>query len=247
VLDALFAGAAPPPPARGRLGGRGLESLLRGGLLRVLLRPACAGADDDVLDHRRRGERAVVRRPLHVDDGVGDRRAAPCQLLLQLRLVVDVRVERVLDARVERLDDRGLDRLEAVLEVEGRERRLEERRQHVAVPRQPLDLALWEVAGLLQQALAELELARDDGAARPRDDVRADLRHAPLVEVRKALEEGPRDRELEDGIAEELQPFVRGRAVGGPRRMREDRRRPFRREPVDQLPQRRRAVLTGAT
>ena len=49
---------------------------------------------------------------------------------------------------VERLDDRRLDRLEAVLEVERRERGLEQRREHVAVEREPLDLALGEAARL---------------------------------------------------------------------------------------------------
>ena len=41
---------------------------------------------------------------------------------------------------LERLDDRRRDRLEAVLEVERRERRLEQRREHVAVVGEPLEL-----------------------------------------------------------------------------------------------------------
>ena len=44
-----------------------------------------------------------------------------------------------------------------------------------------------------------------------------------------------RDRELEDAVAEELEPLVRGAAVGRPRRMGEDRLGELRRELVDQL------------
>ena len=49
-------------------------------------------------------------------------------------------VARVLDPLGERVDDRLLDLLEAVLEEERGERRLEQRREHVAVPREPLEL-----------------------------------------------------------------------------------------------------------
>ena len=55
--------------------------------------------------------------PSTLDGLVRDRAAGAREPLLQLRLVVDVRRQRVLDARLERLDDRRLDRLEAVLEV----------------------------------------------------------------------------------------------------------------------------------
>jgi hypothetical protein len=44
-----------------------------------------------------------------------------------------------------------------------------------------------------------------------------------------------RDRELENAVTEELEPLVRSTAVAGPRRVREDRLRPLRRERVDQL------------
>ena len=44
-----------------------------------------------------------------------------------------------------------------------------------------------------------------------------------------------RDRELEDAVAEELEPLVRGATVGRPRRMGEDRLGELRRELVDQL------------
>ena len=150
-------------------------------------------------------------------------------------------VKRVFDARLERLDDRGLDRLEAVLEIERSERRLEERGEHVAVPRELVGV----VGALAAQPFTELELPRDDGAARARDDMRAHLRHPSLGELREAVVEGARDHELEHRVPEELEPFVRGGALGGPRRMREDRPRPLCGKLVDQLPQRF-LGLTGA-
>ena len=105
----------------------------------------------DPVDDRRGRERAVVRRPLDLEHRVDDGAPRARQALLQLGLVVDVRRQGVLDARVERGDDRRLDRLEAVLEVERRQRGLEQRREHVAVEREPLDLALGEVARLLRR------------------------------------------------------------------------------------------------
>ena len=43
------------------------------------------------------------------------------------------------------------------------------------------------------------------------------------------------DRELEDAVAEELEPLVGGAPLAGPRRVREDGLRQLRRERVDQL------------
>ena len=100
--------------------------------------------------------------------------------------------------------------------------------------------------GVLDEALAEPELARDDGAARPRDDVRAELRHLPLLEVGEALVERVRDRELEHRVSEELEPLVRLAALGGPARMGEDRRRALGRQRVDQLAEGLLLALTGA-
>ena len=138
------------------------------------------------------------------------------------------------------------DRLEAVLEVERRERRLEHRREHVAVAREPRSsLARRAPVAAGEQPLAEPELARDDGAARARDDVRAELRHLPLVEVREAVVERVGDRELEHGVAEELEPLVRLAALGGPARMGEDRGRALGRQRRDQLA-RESSVPTGA-
>jgi hypothetical protein len=47
--------------------------------------------------------------------------------------------------------------------------------------------------------------------------------------------EGVRDGQLEDAVAEELEPLVRRAALARPRRMGEDRLRQLRRERVDQL------------
>jgi hypothetical protein len=44
-----------------------------------------------------------------------------------------------------------------------------------------------------------------------------------------------RDRELEDAVAQELEPLVRGATVARPRRVGEDRLGELRRELVDQL------------
>jgi hypothetical protein len=44
-----------------------------------------------------------------------------------------------------------------------------------------------------------------------------------------------RHRQLEDAVAEELEPLVRGAALARPRRVREDGLRQLRRERVDQL------------
>jgi hypothetical protein len=47
--------------------------------------------------------------------------------------------------------------------------------------------------------------------------------------------EGVRDRQLEDAVAEELEPLVRVATVACPGRVREDGLRQLRRERVDQL------------
>ena len=50
-----------------------------------------------------------------------------------------------------------------------------------------------------------------------------------------AHEERMRNRELEDAVAEELEPLVRLATLARPRRVGEDVLRQLRREPVDQL------------
>jgi hypothetical protein len=65
--------------------------------------------------------------------------------------------------------------------------------------------------------------------------VRAHLGELPLGEVRMAHVERMGDRELEDTVAQELEPLVRGATVARPRRVGEDRLRQLGRKPVDQL------------
>jgi len=137
--------------------------------------------------------------------------------------VVDVRRQRIGDAPVEGSHHRFPDGLETVLQVERGQRGLEQRCEDVAVARQPVELVRGrELRPTRRQALAEPQLARDDGTARARNDVRADLRHPALGGVGIALVQRPRDRQLEHAVAEELQPLVRRGAIGRPGAMREN-------------------------
>src|SRR5689334_13812203 len=88
---------------------------------------------------------------------------------------------------------------------------------------------------MLLQACAEAELLRHARAGRARDDVRTHFRQPPFGEVRMPLVQSVRDGELEDAVAEELEPLVRLATVVRPRRMGEDALRQLRRERVDQL------------
>jgi len=64
--------------------------------------------------------------------------------------------------------------------------------------------------------------------------VGADLRELPFGEVRVALVELARDGELEDAVAEELEPLVGGRSVRRPGRVREDMLQALGRKLVDE-------------
>ena len=135
--------------------------------------------------------------------------------------------ERVVDPPGEGLDDRLLDLLEAVLEEQCGERRLEQRGQDVSIPRETLELVVGDVGAALREPSAEVELPRNDRAARAGDDMRADLRQTAFGEFRIALEELTRDRELEDAVSEELQPLVRRGALTRPGRVRVDQVSPL--------------------
>ena len=145
---------------------------------------------------------------LRGEQRVTHRLAAAGELFLKLRLVVDLVGERELDRAVECGHDRPLDSGEAVLEVDRGHRRLEHRSEDVAVDGEPGGLARLRVRMAGEKLLAEPELLGDHRAARPRDDLRAELGHLPFLEVREALVQRVRDRELEHGVAEELEPFV---------------------------------------
>ena len=82
--------------------------------------------------------------------------------------------------------------------------------------------------GVVEELVAEPELLRDRRTALPRDDMRTDLREATLGGRAEAVEHGTRDRELEDAVAQELEPLVRLSAVLGPGGMREHLREPSR-------------------
>jgi hypothetical protein len=139
-----------------------------------------------------------------------------------------------LDALAEGGDDGRLDPLEAMLEIESSDRRLEQSRKHVAAARDPFELVARDVARALREPLAETELLRDERARGARDDMRPDLREPPFRGVLEPVEDRARDRELEDAVAQELEPLVRVRALLRPGGMLEDLLEPLRRELGDQ-------------
>ena len=91
---------------------------------------------------RRTCDRAPARRRTPPNTAPG---AAAGQCLLQLGLRVDMSGAGVLDPRLERLDDRPRHLLEADFEVDGNDRRLQQRGKHVAAAGDPLQLALCHV------------------------------------------------------------------------------------------------------
>ena len=142
----------------------------------------------------------------------------------------------MLDLLRERGDDGTLDRREAMLEEERAQCGLDDRRENVAVPGEPLELVLpLRGSRPFDESPSEFELPCHLGAGRARDDVGANLRQPPLGKVGVARVERMRDRELEDAVPEELEPLVRGATLVRPRRMREDGLRQLGRERVDQL------------
>ncbi len=179
-------------------------------------------------------EAAVVWRPFDLEDGVVHLPARPRQGLLQLGLVVDVARTGVLDLLREGRDDRGLDGLEAVLQVERGDRRLEKCSKDVPAPRDALKLVRRDLAGVLREPVAEPELLRDDCARLPGDDVRADLREPPFRGILEAIEDAAGDRELEHAVPEKLEALVGLGPHFGPRRVREDLLEPLGRELADQ-------------
>jgi hypothetical protein len=85
------------------------------------------------------------------------------------------------------------------------------------------------------EATADVDFPRYFRAGGPRDDVCARLRQPAFEEVRMARIERIRNRELEDAVAEELEPLIRGAPLARPGRVREDGLRQLRRKRVDQL------------
>src|SRR5262245_53878386 len=128
-----------------------LEGLAGGLLLGGLLRRAATHPELLPGDLRGAHEPTIVWRPLDLEHGVVHLLARARESLLELGLVVDMARSRVLDALPEGLDDRGLDLLEAVLEVDGGDRRLEDGRENVPGARDPLQLVLRRRPRVLDQ------------------------------------------------------------------------------------------------
>jgi hypothetical protein len=211
------------------------ERLTRSGLLGRLLRGARAGPRRLPVDRGRAGEAAIVRRALDLENRVRDRQTAPGELFLELRLEVDVALDRVVDPVRERGDDRLPNRLEPMLEVQGTEGGLDERSQDVPVGGELRDFLGVARLGFRGEALAELQPPPDDRAALALHDVRADLRQAPFLVGGKALVELLRDGETEHTVAQELEALVGVGAVPRPRGMCERVAETLLRKLVDQL------------
>ena len=190
----------------------------RGGfLLGRLLRLALAAAELLAVDDGGAGEASLVRRPFdrdldvrHVPAAAGEqppagrscgRRASSARARCARR----TRRRRVLDRR------------EAVLEEERAERRLD------AAPRARCGCCASRSnsssgrVGRPSTSRRPRSSSRATTAQRcARDDVRAHLREPPLREVGMPRVERVRDRELEDAVAEELEPLVRGASGRSP-------------------------------
>jgi len=229
----------PPPPTATKLDSLGnhaerVERLLGSLLLRRFLRRTRSQAELCARDMRRTDEPPVVGWAFDLEHGVAHLRPGARQGLLELGLVVDVAGAGVLDPVRESADDRGLNSLEPVLEIDGGDRSLEHRCEHIATPRDPLELVGRHVPREVEETIAEAELLGDGRTALARDHVRADLGQPPFRGIAEAVEDRPCDRELEDAVAEKLEPLVRLRAVFCPRRVGEDVVAPSLGELVDQ-------------
>ena len=169
---------------------------------------------------RRADEAAVVRRALDARSprtapGCRDRASASCSSVL----LSTVPGARELDPRVERLDDRRLGRLEAVLEVDGRDRGLEQRGEHVVgcarcarAPAPGTSCACSSRKRTRSSSFATAaQLWRETTCALIFASRPSDASGKPVVQRLG-------DRELEHRVAEELEPLVRRRPVRRPRR-----------------------------
>ena len=182
-----------------------------------------------------------IERKLYPPGEHGRGRIRDSEYLLQLRLVVDPGRDGRLYVLGESVDDGVLDRREAVLEEERTEHGLEEGCEDIAIVGEPFDLLGGELGCVVAQPAAEIQLPRDDRAARAGDHVGSDLREPPLREVGVPVVERVCHRELEHAVAEELEALVRRRAVVRPGDMPEHGLRQRGRQAVDQL----REVVTG--
>ena len=217
----------------------------RGTLLRAFLRRTDPLAQDLVTDADLRGEAAVVRRTLgafeverrHAQHGLGE--------LLQ----VGLRVALVDVAAIDRAQVFLLEKARRALEigdlVEGGQERLERVGQDRLVDAGPLH------PGAQHDQFAEAEAPRRLGARHPTDQRRFAARQRTLAGLGIFRHQPARGDEAEDGVTEELQPFVRdqrtfsGRAGMHERRL--DRRRVRLAHPdtLEHRPQPRPSLLPG--
>ena len=194
------------------------QRLLGSFLLGRLLRRAAPDTELLAVDQRGADEPALVRGTVDLEHVVVT--ILPVRASASCSSVFDVHVTRAreLDPRVERLDDGGCRGVEADLEVDRGDRGLEQGGEDVPAERDALELGNRHIPRALDEDGAEAELAGHDGAALPRDDVGPDLRQPALGRLRKAVVERSRDGELEDGVAQELEPLVGRSHDRAPRR-----------------------------
>jgi hypothetical protein len=121
-----------------------------------------------------------------------------------------------------------------VFEVERGDRGFEQGCEDVAAAGDALELVTRDLSRALGEPLAEPEVLRDERAAGPRDDMRTDLREAALGRLAEPVEDGARDRELEDAVAQELEPLIGVGAIVRPGRVLEDLPEAFGRKLGDQ-------------
>jgi hypothetical protein len=156
------------------------------------------------------GEDARVGRALALDVVADDPQPQVRGSLLQRRLVVDAGAQRH-SVREHPVDEPVHQRerlLTAPAHVAGADERLDGVRQDrvlVTTARRILALAQ-------QQVRAHVVVPRDAGQRARVHDRRAHLRQTALRQLRVVLEEGLRRDELQHGVAQELQPLVRGDA-----------------------------------
>ena len=202
---------------RGQSGPRGL-------LLRPLLCGARAAPERTPVNRGNGLEGAGVGWAGVTHHGVLYGTALTLQPLLQLRLVVDVAALGPLDPLGEAHDDRRGDRVVAAREQPGPDHRLGQRREDARVGGELVGVVAPERDAALAQVAAEVEVARDLGAARPRDDLRLQDRESALVSRGETPVELSRNGRAEDSIAQELEPLVGVAAFGQPGGVREGAR-----------------------
>ena len=140
--------------------------------------------------------------------------------LLQQRLVVAARIagRGRFDLRTEVREHEFARRLDAAVEIDRRDQRLEHvgqhRRRHGRMRRHPF---------AQHQKLAQPKRLADLRARLPADDDRLELRQVAFELLGKLLEQLLADDQAEDRVAEKLQPLVRRQPMIGPGGVRQRR------------------------